>query len=85
MFIIRENKSESLKHNIHKIKELACEVMEVLEESAKDYVGEEEHYMRENARGRGRRMTSRNEDDYYDDEDDYRDMARGRGRMRGRY
>lgn len=78
--VIKREKSEHLKHKVHKMKELASDVLECLEEA---YSESHESDGRESARHDGRyeqRMR-------YDDYDDYeRDEARGRGgRGRGRY
>lgn len=75
--VIKSEKSEHLKHKVHKLKELACDVLECLEEA---YSESRESEGRERSRYDKRyepRMRSEEYDDYG------RDEARGRGgRMR---
>lgn len=76
--VIKREKSDHLKHKIHQMKELACEVMECLEEA---YAEGQESETRE----RSRRMDRYNERKRYEDDydDDYgRESARGRNRIR---
>lgn len=82
--VIKREKSEHLKHKVHKMKELACDVLECLEEA---YSESHETESRERTRMSEREEPRRKREDYYDDDDYYeRDEARGRGRgMRGRY
>lgn len=81
MIIFKDKKSDELKNHVHKIKELACEVLTCFEEAAKDHEAEEEYY-HEHARRSGRMRTRHYDDyrhdDYYDDDYEDRDMARGR-------
>ena len=74
--VIRNEKSEHLKHEVHELKTLACEVLECLEEAYSESKYED-----------GRERSRRDErDDYrrYEDDYDYRESARGRS-GRGRY
>ena len=76
--VIKSEKSEHLKHKVHKLKELACDVLECLEEA---YSESRESEGRERSRYDELyepRMRSEEYDDYG------RDEARGRG-GRGRY
>ena len=75
LFIKRE-KSEHLKHKVHELKNLACEVLECLEEAYSESSYEDS---RERSRRDERYDYPRYEDDY-----DYREPARGRG-GRSRY
>ena len=75
LFIKRE-KSEHLKHKVHELKNLACDVLECLEEAYSESSREDN---RERSRRDERYDYPRYEDDY-----DYREAARGRG-GRGRY
>ena len=76
--VIKREKSEHLKNKVHKLKELACDVLECLEEA---YSEGRESESRERSRRDDRYEPRRSYDDY----DDYeRDEARGRG-SRGRY
>lgn len=74
--VIKREKSEHLKHKVHELKQLACEVMECLEEA---YSENKESDYRDRSR-RDYRDDYNMRDDY---DRDYRDEARGRGgRMR---
>ena len=76
--VIKREKSEHLKHKVHKLKELACDVLECLEEA---YSESHESEGRERSRYDEQyepRMRREECDDYE------RDEARGRG-GRGRY
>lgn len=76
--VIKKDKSEHLKRKVHELKELACDVLECLEEA---YSESHESESRERSRREDRYEPRRSYDDY----DDYdRDETRGRG-MRGRY
>lgn len=76
--VIKKDKSEHLKHKVYKLKELACDVLECLEEAYSE--GRESE-----SRERSRREDIYEPRRYRDDYDDYeRDEARGRG-SRGRY
>lgn len=76
--VIKQEKSEHLKHKVHKLKELACDVLECLEEA---YSEGRESESRERSRQYDMYEPRRRSDEY----DDYeRDEARGRG-MRSRY
>ena len=75
--IIKKDKSEHIKEKVHKMKEMASDIMECLEEAYREH--HESGYERDSVR--------HSERDYYgnEDYDDYsRDMARGMGRGRGR-
>ena len=74
--VIKSEKSEHLKHKVHELKALACELFECFEEAYS-----ESRY--EDSRERSRRDE---QDGYrrYEDDYDYREPARGRG-GRGRY
>ena len=76
--VIKRENSEHLKHKVHELKTLACEVLECLEEA---YSESHESESRERSRYEDRYEPRRRNDDY-----DYyeRDEARGRG-SRGRY
>lgn len=80
--VIKREKSEHLKHKVHELKELACDVLECLEDAyaeSKEYDGRERSRKDDSYEIRRRR-------ELYDDDDYDRDEARGRGRgMRGRY
>lgn len=76
--VIKKDKSEHLKHKVHELKELACDVLECLEEAYSE--GRESE-----SRERSRRDYSYEPRRRYNDYDDYeRDEARGRS-SRGRY
>lgn len=76
--VIKREKSEHLKHKVHELKELACDVLECLEEA---YSEGQESENRERSRHDDRYEPRRRHDEY----DDYeREDARGRG-SRGRY
>lgn len=82
--IIKREKSDHLKHKVRELKELACDVLDCLDEAYKDSRYSE---TRERSRGDERDDYRRREDDD-DYDDDYRETARGRGRERrgrGRY
>lgn len=74
--VIKRENSEHLKHKVHELKTLACEVFECLEEA---YSESSQEDSRERSRRDERYDYRRYEDDY-----DYREPARGRG-GRGRY
>ena len=74
--VIKREKSEHLKHKVHELKTLACEVLECLEEAYS-----ESRY--EDSRERSRR-DERDGYRMYEDDYDYRESARGRG-GRSRY
>lgn len=76
--IIKREKTDHLKHKIHQMKELACDVMECLEEA---YAESRESDSRESTRRMDRYEPRKRYDDEYDDYE--RESARGR-RM-GRY
>lgn len=76
VFSYKERKSEHLKHKVHELKELACDVLECLEEAYS-----ESSY--EDSRERSRR-DERDSYRMYEDDYDYRESARGRS-VRGRY
>lgn len=76
--VIKREKSEHLKRKVHELKELACDVLECLEEA---YSENRESEGRERSRRDDRYEPRARRDDY---DDDYRDEARGRG-GRGRY
>ena len=76
--IIKRDKSDHLKHKVHELKALACDVMECLEEA---YADSRESETRDR-RTRDDRYEPRGRRDEYE-MDDYRDEVRGRGR--GRY
>lgn len=74
--VIKREKSEHLKHKVHELKELACDVLECLEEAYSESSYED-----------SRERSRRNEQDgyrMYEDDYGYRESARGRG-VRGRY
>ena len=76
--VIKQEKSEHLKHKVRELKELACDVFECLEEA---YSEGRESESRERSRREDRYEPRRSYDEY----DDYeREYARGRG-GRGRY
>ena len=80
--VIEKDKSNALKHKVRKLKELACDVMDCLEEA---YSESHESESRTRARRDGRledRRYNEDYDDYYDD--NYSQDDRGRG-MRPRY
>ena len=80
--VIEKDKSNALKHKVRKLKELACDVMDCLEEA---YSESHESESRTRARRDGRledRRYNENYDDY--DDDNYSRDDRGRG-MRPRY
>ena len=74
--VIKKENSEHLKHKVHELKTLACEVLECLEEAYNESSQEDS---RERSRRDERDGYRRYEDDY-----DYREPARGRS-GRGRY
>ena len=74
--VIKKENSEHLKHKVHELKTLACEVLECLEEAYS-----ESNY--EDSRERSRR-DERDGYHMYEDDYSYRESARGRG-GRGRY
>lgn len=82
--IIKRDRTEHLKEKAHKMKKLACEVIECLEEAYEESRYHEGQYGHESTR-HDRREDRYEHDDrrYREDEDFGRDMARGRGR--GRY
>lgn len=65
--VIKQNKSEHLKEKLHKAKELVAEILECYEEAAEERREHDEDEYRDRARRD------------YDDYDDDRYMARGRG------
>lgn len=76
--VIKQEKSEHLKNKVHKLKELACDVLECLEEA---YSEGRESESRERSRYDEQYEPRMRRDEY----DDYeREYARGRG-GRGRY
>lgn len=76
--VIKREKSEHLKHKVNELKELACDVLECLEEA---YSESHESESRERSRHDDRYEYRIRRADY----DDYgRDETRGRG-GRGRY
>lgn len=76
--VIKHEKSEHLKHKVHELKELACDVLECLEEA---YSEGRESESRERSRQEDKYEPRRRNYEY----DDYeREYARGRG-GRGRY
>lgn len=79
--VIKKEKSEHLKHKVHKLKELACDVLECLEEA---YSESNESESRNRIRREDSYEPRRRYDDDYEDYDYKREEARGRG-MRGRY
>lgn len=79
--VIKKEKSEHLKHKVHKLKELACDVLECLEEA---YSESHESEGRDRTRREDSYEPRRRYDDEYEDYDYKREEARGRG-MRGRY
>ena len=71
--VIKQEKSEHLKNKVHKLKELACDVLECLEEA---YSEGRESESRERSRYDERYEPRMRREEY----DDYeRDEARGRG------
>ena len=76
--VIKQEKSEHLKHKVRELKELACDVLECLEEA---YSESHESEGRERSRYDERYEPRMRREDYNDYE---RDEARGRG-GRGRY
>ena len=80
--VIEKDKSNALKHKVRKLKELACDVMDCLEEV---YSESHESESRTRTRRDGRLEGRRYDEDYdnYDD-DDYSRDDRSRG-MRPRY
>ena len=79
--VIEKDKSNALKHKVRKLKELACEVMECLEEAySESHESESRTRTRRDDRLEGRRY----DEDYdnYDDDDYNQDNRRG---MRPRY
>lgn len=80
--VIKKDKAERLEDKFRHIKTLACEVLECFEEMSREHVTEDP-YAHEMARGRDSRGRYRDHEREGYLEDDYRDMARGRGR--GRY
>lgn len=82
--VIEKDKSNALKHKARKLKELACDIMDCLEEA---YSESRESESRTRARRDGRlegRRYNEDYDDYNNDDDDYSRDDRGRG-MRPRY
>lgn len=82
--VIEKDKSNALKHKARKLKELACDMMDCLEEA---YSESRESESRTRARRDGRlegRRYNEDYDDYNNDDDDYSRDDRGRG-MRPRY
>ena len=80
--VIEKDKSNALKHKVRKLKELACDVMDCLEEA---YSESHESESRTRARREGRLEDRRYNEDYDDyDDDNYSRDDRGRG-MRPRY
>ena len=80
--VIEKDKSNALKHKVRKLKELACDVMDCLEEA---YSESHESESRTRARRDGRLEGRRYNEDYDDyDDDHYSRDDRGRG-MRPRY
>ena len=80
--VIEKDKSNALKHKVRKLKELACDVMDCLEEA---YSESHESESRTRARRDGRLEGRRYNEDYDDyDNDNYSQDDRGRG-MRPRY
>ena len=80
--VIEKDKSNALKHKVRKLKELACDVMDCLEEA---YSESHESESRTRARRDGRLEDRRYNEDYDDyDDDNYSQDDRGRG-MRPRY
>ncbi len=79
--VIEKDKSNALKHKVRKLKELACEVIECLEEA---YSESHESESRTRTRRDGRLEGRRYDEDYdnYDDDDYNQDNRRG---MRPRY
>ena len=74
--VIKKENSEHLKHKVHELKTLACEVLECLEEAYSESSYED-----------SRERSGRDERDgyrMYEDDYSYRESARGRG-GRGRY
>ena len=82
--LIEKDKSNALKHKARKLKELACDMMDCLEEAYSES-RESESRTRDRRDGRleGRRYNE-DYDDYNNDDDDYSRDDRGRG-MRPRY
>lgn len=85
--VIRREKSEHLKSKVHKLKELACDVLECLEEAYAEShhsTREREDYGHEYSRHEGRDERDYREEDY---DRSGRDMARMGGHRggRGRY
>lgn len=80
--VIEKDKSNALKHKARKLKELACDMMDCLEEA---YSESREPENRTRARRDGRLEGRRYDEDYDNyDNDDYNRDDRGRG-MRPRY
>ena len=80
--VIEKDKSNALKHKVRKLKELACDVMDCLEEA---YSESHESESRTRARRDGRLEDRRYNEGYDDyDDDNYSRDDRGRG-MRPRY
>ena len=79
--VIKRDKSDALKHKVHKLKELACDVMECLEEA---YSEGRDSESRTRTRRDGRLEGRRYDEDYDDYDDDYSQDNRSRG-MRPRY
>ena len=75
--VINREKSDNLKHKVKELKELACDVMQCLEDV---YSDSRESDGREYSRRESRYEPRRHRDDY----DEYDDYERGRG-MRNRY
>lgn len=80
--VIEKDKSNALKHKVHKLKELSCDIIDCLEEA---YSESHESESRTRTRRDGRLEGRRYDEDYdnYDDYDYSRD-DRSRG-MRPRY
>ena len=79
--VIEKNKSNALKYKVRKLKELACDVMDCLEEA---YSESHESESRTRARRDGRLEGRIYNEDYDDYDDNYSRDDRGRG-MRPRY
>ena len=84
ILIFKKEKAKHFKHKVKELKELAMDLYECLEAAAEEGMEEEGRYRaRGGSTGGGGGYSSRYED--YEEEDDYREMARGRSRARGRY
>lgn len=77
--VIRHDKSEHLKEKVHKMKEIACEIMECIEDAYEETRGRERERERDYGR-EYRRYEDRTEDMREGRENYGREEARGRGR-----